>query len=179
LNGEPEEEEKVEFKQGNEDLKCHVASFHLEIRANILVDSPSEFGVEPESDKDHADHGQRDHTRNSNEKGLDGGENRLFGLPFLHHRIQSLPDLIDLYGRVDQHGQIIQDQPDNLNCTLEPQCIPRQDQLHQHGKDEERKVGGNGTQLRFRGRMAPDVCLKGPKDVSFEGQDEDQLAHDQ
>ena len=129
LDGEAEEEEKVEFQQCDIDLVLEIASFHSQVGRDALVDGPGKFIVEFPGAA-----GQKSRSH-SNDSGY-GDQERLCVAPnlcldevVLRQLKHSVLDLRDLDRTVNKQANIVHDQANDLDSILHSQSIPDQEQL--------------------------------------------------
>jgi hypothetical protein len=183
LDDEAEEEEEIELEKGDVNLVVEEALPHPVIGTDGLEDIPGEFLVKLPADEAHADSGKSNDGRNSHEIRPDLIPNAGDGLTGLKstvllQNLQGLADLVDLDGRVDQHGQVGNANTNSLDSILHAQGIPDDDQLVKETKDEERQKCRNGLGLRLN-LLVLDVglerVLKLGENIGFEAEADDGL----
>lgn len=124
MDGKAEEEEEVEFQEGDVDLEDEVAALHAQIGGDVLVDGPREFVVEFPRDE-----GQTDGSEAEN--GGDGDEIWSSTVPdvatLFGEAHGDVRDLFHLDCAVDEQADVVDDETDDLNGVLQSQAVPDED----------------------------------------------------
>jgi hypothetical protein len=155
LDREAEEEEKVELEQGNVDLIMEEALLHAVVGTNRLENVPCKFLVQLPGDEAHDDEADGDNDGDRNQEATNVAPDlvrlvvREQGVSIAEHR-DGLADLVNLDGGKDHHGQVGDAEANDLDRVLHPEGVPRQHDLVQEAKDEEREKGGDDFVLRRR-----------------------------
>ena len=103
LHSESEEEEKVEFEQGNVDLKGQISSLHSQVGRDMLVNGPRKFVVELPGTNGKQRGADGQDTGYGNEKWLRLAPNGKINIP----SCGQLKDGLLLHGAVDEQTDII------------------------------------------------------------------------
>jgi hypothetical protein len=134
----------------------------------MFVDGPCELVVEfPSKESKHNRHNSHDNGQSN--------QHRLDFLPEMREDKgrfiecgNGLLDLIELNGSIDENADIVQDEPDDLNCVLESQGVVYKNNLVDETKHEDGEVCGDGARLfvLFDGYIWEQTRLECAKDIS-------------
>jgi hypothetical protein len=143
LDGETQEEEEIKLQEGDVNLVSEVTALHLQIRADMLVDSPRELVIEFPSDKSHQQCPQGHNARNDDEERLRLVPHIQLDLVHIIKGCDSFSNLLHLHSAIDQETDIANTQPNDLNGILHPQSVIHQDQFIEETKTIEGEEGGD------------------------------------
>lgn len=134
---------------------------HPVVGADVLQDIPRKLLVELPRDEAHAARDSSDNAGNRNQEPAYIVPHRLRRLRLLEpvvplQDVDGLPDLVDLDGCVDEHGDVGNRHADDLNRVLHAQGVPHHHHLVQEAEDEERQEGRDRLVLGV-GLGLPDV----------------------
>lgn len=144
-----------------------IASLQAQVGRDVFVNCPGELVVKFPGNTAHDDGTQCNNTRHGDEERVHSSPEAQVDFFVSLEFVDGIVDLIILYGRIDQHGQIERTQANNLNCVFQSQSIPHQRELIDEAEDEEGEVGGDGARLsRVPGITALEIQLESSKDIS-------------
>jgi hypothetical protein len=149
LDDEAQEEEEVEFEEGDVDLVVKEASLHSVVSADVLEDVPSEFLVQLPADEGQ-DHGaEAEDCRNRGKEWTDIVPSLIkrvdaFQNAFVGKRFNGRTNGVDLDAGVDDQSQVGNANANDLNRVLHAKGIPDDNQLVKEPEDEEGEECGDG-----------------------------------